>query len=84
MDKGILFPWCFQLDTTLYQQHKPGIPEAALTSCHQVLRKTPIDGDGSFMRRTMAGYEGGERRNMGCLVCSGPFVGECVSTGKEI
>lgn len=45
---------------SLYQQNKPGIPEAALISCHQFLRKTPIDWDGSFRSRTMAGYEGGK------------------------
>lgn len=45
---------------SLYQQHKPGIPEATLISCHRFLRKTSTDWDGSFRTRTMAGYEGGK------------------------
>lgn len=55
---------------SLYQQHKPGIPEAALTSCHRFLRKTPIDWDGSFMSETMAGCKGGETRasNVGSVL----------------
>lgn len=54
------FSGIFSLTHSLYQQHKPGIPEAALISWIQFLRKTSIDWDGSFMSITMAGYEGGK------------------------
>lgn len=78
------FSGIFSLTHSLYQQHKPGIPEAALISWIQFLRKTSIDWGWEFHEYNNGRIRGRERRSMWCLVCTDAFIGASVFMGNEI